>query len=187
MSSTTTTTPLNGLFSRITWVSQYQKGKTSQDLNEARDYRVLGCSGIRWTFAFSALTLFVWRQEGHPTCKKKLEWWGTGTVICLEWDADLHMAQLMPLPLTVSCFSKIQIGFTFLVPAHPGSPGKKGRWTCVCVCVASAGPSASRSRQITTPTPHRSIFTGRMFFLTPNQQCQSTDGMQCQVPVTAYL
>jgi len=32
------------------------------------------------------------------------------------------MAQLMPLPLTVSCFSKIQIGFTFLVPAHLGSP-----------------------------------------------------------------
>jgi len=37
----------------------------------------------------------------------------------------LHMAQLMPLPLTVSCFSKIQIGFTFLVPAHLGSPGKR--------------------------------------------------------------
>ena len=35
------------------------------------------------------------------------------------------MAQLMPLPLTVSCFSKIQIGFTFLVPAHPGSPGQR--------------------------------------------------------------
>ena len=46
-------------------------------------------------------------------------------VICLEWDADLHMAQLMPLPLTVSCFSKIQIGFTFPVPAHLGSPGKR--------------------------------------------------------------
>ena len=45
-------------------------------------------------------------------------------VIYLERGADLHMAQLMPLPLTVSCFSKIQIGFTFLVPAHPGSPGK---------------------------------------------------------------
>ena len=43
---------------------------------------------------------------------------------CLERGADLHMAQLMPLPLTVSCFSKIHIGFTFLVPAHPGSPGK---------------------------------------------------------------
>ena len=45
-------------------------------------------------------------------------------VICLERGADLHMAQLMPLPLTVCCFSKIQIGFTFLVPAHLGSPGK---------------------------------------------------------------
>ena len=45
-------------------------------------------------------------------------------VIYLERGADLHMAQLMPLPLTVSCFSKIQISFTFLVPAHPGSPGQ---------------------------------------------------------------
>jgi len=45
-------------------------------------------------------------------------------VICLERGADLHMAQLMLLPLTVSCFSKIQIRFTFLVLAHPGSPGK---------------------------------------------------------------
>ena len=45
-------------------------------------------------------------------------------VICLERGVDLHMAQLMPLPLTVSCFIKIQISFTFLVPAHLGSPGK---------------------------------------------------------------
>ena len=53
-------------------------------------------------------------------------------VICLEQGADLHMAQLMPLPLTVSCFSKIQIGFTFLVPAHPGSAGKGAvKWVCV--------------------------------------------------------
>ena len=52
--------------------------------------------------------------------------------ICLERDADLHMAQLMPLLLTVSCFSKIQIGFTFLVLAHPGSPGKRAiKWVCV--------------------------------------------------------
>ena len=65
-------------------------------------------------------------------------------VISLELGADLHMAQLMPLPLTVSCFSKIQIGFTFLVPAHPGSPGKRAAHPgspkkgplngCVCVC-----------------------------------------------------
>jgi len=57
-------------------------------------------------------------------------------VICLEQGADLHMAQLMPLPLTVSCFSKIQIGFIFLVPAHPGSPGQRSvKRVCVCVCV----------------------------------------------------
>jgi len=55
-------------------------------------------------------------------------------VICLEFCADLHMAQLMPLPLTVSCFSKIQIGFAFLVLAHPGSPGKRAiKRVCVCV------------------------------------------------------
>jgi len=74
--------------------------------------------------SFSALTLLVGRQEGHPACKK-LQWWGAGMVICLERGVDLHTAQLMPLPLTVSCSSKIQIGFTFLVPADPGSPGKR--------------------------------------------------------------
>jgi len=58
-------------------------------------------------------------------------------VICLEQGADLHMAQLMPLLLTVSCFSKIQIGFAFLVPANPGSPGQRAvKRVCVCVCVA---------------------------------------------------
>ena len=46
-------------------------------------------------------------------------------VICLERGADLHMAQLMPLPLTVTCFSKIQTGFAFLVSAYPGCPGKR--------------------------------------------------------------
>ena len=44
----------------------------------------------------------------------------------------------MPLPLTVSCFSKIQIGFAFLVPAYPGSPGQravKRVYVCMYVCV----------------------------------------------------
>jgi len=67
--------------------------------------------------------LLVGQQEGHPVCKKT-ESWGAGVVIRLWRGADLHMVQLMPLPLTVSCFSKIQIGFTFLLPAHLGSPGK---------------------------------------------------------------
>jgi len=62
------------------------------------------------------------------------EWRGAGVVICLERVADLHMAQLMSLLLTVSCFSKIEIGFTFLVPAYLGSSGKRAvKWVCVCV------------------------------------------------------
>jgi len=59
-------------------------------------------------------------------------------VICLQRSADLHMAQLMSLPLTVSCFNKIQIGFTFLVPAHPGGPGKRAVKR-VCASFTTAG------------------------------------------------
>ena len=61
-------------------------------------------------------------------------------VVCLEQGADLYMAQWIPLPLTVTCFSKIQIGFTFLVLAHLGSPGKRAvKRVCVCVCVCVCG------------------------------------------------
>jgi len=82
--------------------------------------------------AFSALTLLVGRQEGHPACKKlsggMLAWLSVWSEVRLAY------AQLMPLPLSVSCFSKIQIGFTFLVLAHPGSPGKRAvKRVCVCV------------------------------------------------------
>jgi len=85
-------------------------------------------------FAFSALTLLVGQQEEHLACKKT-EWWGAVMVICLERGTDLHMAQWIPLPLTVSCFSKIQIGFIFLVPAHPGGPKQRAvKRVCVCVC-----------------------------------------------------
>ena len=61
-------------------------------------------------------------------------------VICLERGTDLHIAQLMPLPLTVFCFSEIQIGFTFLVPAHLGSPGQRAvKQVYVCVSQISHG------------------------------------------------
>ena len=56
-------------------------------------------------------------------------------VVCLERGADLRMAQLMPLPLTVFCFSKIQIGFTFLVRLIRVVPDKGPLNGCVCVCM----------------------------------------------------
>jgi len=91
-------------------------------------YLLMGWVAVVHLCAFSALTLLVGRQEGHPACKEQsrgvLAW-----LSCLERGADLHMAQLMPLPLTVSCSNKIQIGFTFLVPAYPGCPGKEAvKW-----------------------------------------------------------
>jgi len=103
-------------------------------------------------------------------------------VICLERGADLHTAQLMPLPLTASRFSKIQIGSTFLVEAHPGSPGQravkrvyvpgwagtrkvKPVWillkqeTVNCSGISWAiCKSAPHSRQITMPATHNSVF-----------------------------
>jgi len=83
--------------------------------------------------ASSALTMLVGRQEGHPACKKT-EWWVAGMVICLERGADLHMAQLMPLPLTVSCFSEIQTGLAFWYWLNRVVLDKGPINMCVCVC-----------------------------------------------------
>ena len=88
-------------------------------------------------FAFSALMLLVGREEGHPACKK-LEWWGTGMVICLERDADLHMAQLMPLPLTVSCSVKSRLVLPFWYRLTRVVLEKGPLNGCVCVCVSDA-------------------------------------------------
>ena len=96
-------------------------------------YAAFNAPSVGHKVAFNALTLLVGRQEGHPACKKLS---GELLVWLSVWSgADLHMAQLMPLPLTVSCFSKIQIGFTFLVPAHLGSRGKGPLNGCVCVYI----------------------------------------------------
>jgi len=106
---------------------------------------------IAWLWfigTFDFLSIFIWwivpsvlwhcwlggRKGIWPV---KTEWLGAGVVICLGRGADLHMAQLMPLPLTVSCFSKIQTDFTFLLPAHLGSPGKGPLNVCVCVCACA--------------------------------------------------
>ena len=104
-------------------------------------------STICGTKSFSALSnpsvLWCCWLGGRKGIRPVKNWVvGAGVVICLERDADLHMAQLMPLPLTVSCFSKIQIGFTFLVPAHPRSPGQRAvKQVCVYVELA-VSPSA---------------------------------------------
>ena len=95
--------------------------------------------------AFSDLTLLVGRQERHPACKN----W---VVRCWRRYLSgarcrLNTAQLMPLPLTDSCFSKILIGFTFLIPAYPGSPGKGPLNGCVCVAIG----------KISTDTTHRAV------------------------------
>ena len=81
----------------------------------------------------------LWRcwlggRKGIRPVKDWVVGWGAGVVVCLERGADLHMSQLMPLPLTVFCICKIQIVFTFLVPAHPDSPEsrtKTVKWVCV--------------------------------------------------------
>jgi len=92
------------------------------------------------------------------------------------------VAQLMPLPLTVSCFSKIDQFYL----SGTGSPGvvlDKGPLNgcvCVCVCVWHQLDNMQTvcSRHITTSTPQHSIFTGWMLIQMPNQQCQSTEGIE---------
>jgi len=101
----------------------------------------------------------------------------------------LHMAQLMLLPLTVSCFSKIQIGFTFLVPAHPGSPGQRAiKRVCVTdnkyTCSVTKKSSPSQLVQILTHDINQIIsknFTSNIKTITINSilisktaQCRET-------------
>jgi len=73
-------------------------------------------------------------RKGIRPVKCKIEWWGAGVLICLEWGADLHMFQLKPLLLTVSCFSKIQIGLPFWYRLTWVVPEKGLLNGCVCVC-----------------------------------------------------
>ena len=88
-------------------------------------------------------------------------------VICLEQGAELHTTQQMPLPLTGSCFSKIHIGFTFPVPAHPGSPGKRAvKRVCVCYYFASATVMVYSSHMTALSSASWSRFGPRSNFVT---------------------
>ena len=90
---------------------------------------------LHWRVCLQCFDAVGW-AAGRASCKK-LEWWGAGVVICLEWGVDLHMPSWCHCH-SLSLFSKIQIVFTFLVPAHPGSPGKRAvKRVCVCLLPTS--------------------------------------------------
>jgi len=101
---------------------------------------VINADIVTWHYNYLDISVkrsaFSSRHITNKVSVYHAEWWGAGGVICLERGADLRMAQLMPLPLTVSCVSKIQIGFTFLVPAHLGTSAGKRAVKRVCVCLS---------------------------------------------------
>ena len=101
-------------------------------------------------------------------------------VVCLEQGADLHMAQLMPLPLTVSCYSKIHTSFTFLVPAHLGSPGKRAVKR-VCACMYCSGMTLRKLRPVQDRlyhAPHHlKIFIGNVSALPNVATCKIWSGV----------
>ena len=91
-----------------------------------------------WYAALQCFDAVGWAAGRHPASKKLsggvLAWLSVWS----EVQTCIIIDQLMPLPLTVPCFSKIQIGFTFLVLAHLGSPGQRTvKWMCVCVILSS--------------------------------------------------
>ena len=162
----------NSLFSRTTWVSWYHKGKTSLDLNEARDDGVLGCSGISWTickqsathsrqittptphhslylqagcssYAFSALTLLVGWQEGHPACKNLsggvLAWLSVWSYVqtCI-WPSWCHCHS----PSLASVKPRLVLPFWYRLTHVVLEKGPLNVCVCVCVCVPDALPDA---------------------------------------------
>ena len=107
-------------------------------INQIKTDPIQFCFMSSLYYYFSLVPSMLWHcwLSSRKSIQPVKNHWVAGMVICLERGADLHMTQLMPLPLTVSCFSKIHIGFTFLVPVHPGSPRQKAvKWVCVCACV----------------------------------------------------
>jgi len=86
--------------------------------------------------AFSLMTLLVGPKEGHSACKKLSGGKLADVVMCLGQGANLHVAQLMPLPLTISCSSKSRLvlpswcRLTWVVPDKIQEGCKM-----VCVCV----------------------------------------------------
>jgi len=171
----------NSLFSRTTWVSWYQKGKTSLDLNEARDDDVLGCIGISWTLP--SVLWHCWLGGRKSIRPVKTEWWGVGMVISLERGADLHMAQRMLLPLSLaSVKSRLVLLFWYRITWVAPEKGRlNGRvWhqldhmQTICIWLQTDNCT----------TPHHSIITGQSYInaqMTPCQLCQGTESIDMYV------
>jgi len=98
------------------------------------------------------LRLLVGWQEGHPACKKLSG--GVLAWLSVERGADLHIAQLMPLPLTVSCFSKNQIGFAFLTRVVPEKGPLNG-----CVHLVKRLPISNYLHLTPDRSPHQHLIT----------------------------
>jgi len=116
-------------------------------------------------YSCSASTLLVGQQEEHPACKKLRG----GVLACLSvWSKVQTCTRPSGFHChSLSCFSKIQTGFTSLLPAHPYSPGQRAiKRLCMCIHVTieftdqvlcqiiSFKKSARCSRRTTMPAPH---------------------------------
>jgi len=97
-------------------------------------------------YSFSALTPLVGRQEGHPACKNWVVGCWRG---CLGWGADLHIAQQIPLPLTISCSSKsrLVLPFWYLLTRVVPDRFQQSSKTVVCVCCNKLIKHSKLSRQ----------------------------------------
>jgi len=135
---------------------------------------------------------------GRASGLQKTEWWSAGVVICLERGADLHMAQLMPLPLTVSCFSKIKsrlilpfwYRLTWVVP----DKGPLNR--CVCVCCSylhvsgdTYGRPISGQREVSgysSPSELNQWKAGEGIFLKPTDAGLESRGIHDELWLTVW-
>ena len=139
-------------------VLQYHWNSICRHHNDMRQKEcVFLCMYVTYVF-IKLLASVLWRcwLGGRKGIRPVKNWVvGSWHGYLSKWNADLHMAQLMPLSLTVSCFSKIQTGFTFLVPAHPGSLGKRAvKRVCVCVCISTGYNSRRCHRSRSDGVPH---------------------------------
>ena len=121
----------------LEWVDHSRHGESSwwHTVHMYDHWLIAACYLVDWMFLSPFIQSFDavgWATGRASGLWKNLEWWGAGMVICLERGADLHMAQLMPLPLTDSW---IQIGFTFLIPARPAKRAIKR--ACASVILGS--------------------------------------------------